>query len=257
MNYFGMPVNFWIIISAQLLLVIFYFYYARARMGFQFKPSDVFISLASGVIVGFIIDILVGTYGIAHYFGNSTSFMGPWGLRFHQLYINGLLSYGLLAYNCLIIYRINQKPYSPVITEENNHYIKLFYLVLSIVSFFLVFNLDKGTYTFAFNAGLLIVSLMELILLATHNYGPLTEFIVDIARHKSLKKISILYLHIVFVGILYEIINLIYPFWEYFWYNKNYNQGLSTLIMALFGYSALYYLLAFGTLLYKNRNREI
>lgn len=215
----------------------FSFFYFRNRTSGTSLQKIILLSACGGLIGGLLFDVIFGALGVFSYQSkNPNNSFYATGLSLYQLILNGIFSYGLAIATARYItpkIRAGKKDTIKKNTIKKDTALVLALLVL--ISFGLSFLYTFGISTL-FMYGVGILALGECILVLTGKSGPFVSLVFT----RNYSSFMRLWANSILIGFLYEMVNLLFPFW--IWLPRFYPSqvGLEFLII-IFGYMALFH----------------
>lgn len=224
-----MPINFFIIIVAQILIYLFVIW---KNKGSNLSLRELCISALFGIVIVFLFDTISSSFGLYTYIQDTdVSINHLWNLTYTETVINGALSFGLAV--------ATVKPLiKKVVVFEGNKQRKLLVisLVLLLVSPWLIYKSEAGTLQCMFALGLFVVAFCESLLLLKKRIGPISELLILSNISSSL----LLWFSIICIATAYEAVNFFFPFWT--WLPQGtHNPLLIESIIIILGYTVLFY----------------
>lgn len=223
-----MSLHFWIIIGVQLLFFIFLF--IRKRMSITSLSKLLILSSIFGVMYGFVFDTVFGVAGLFSYISdNKDQALYGTGLTVWQLVINGALSYGLAV--ATVYFIISKK-----ITTKRFLFKKLalaLAAVITLISSIYLYIFPVGIFSL-FAGGLAVISFGEGVSIFCKQDGPF----LSVLRKRNYKAFILFLLNCAMIGLLYELTNILFPFWVWLPGGTDSHLLVETLVV-LFGYVVL------------------
>ncbi|MCW9060057.1 MAG: hypothetical protein OQL11_14410 [Gammaproteobacteria bacterium] len=240
------PANLLIIVVVQALVLITLLVLS-GRFSIEHK-IDWKIALGVGVGYGMLMDALLGGVGVfAYLFGEpSSGYTSPNELPIFLLVFNAVASYGLAALSVAVI--------APGIIRP----LKIHANLPLLVGVVLIFSLCLAIITPAhslwlmFAWGAVVISFSELLLCHGGKGGPILAFITD----RDYRPLLVLIGFSVVVGSIYEIVNIVFPFWVWL-PGSSVSLWILTLLVVLLGYFVLFYPMATLYVLISNHQRKL
>lgn len=228
-----MPHNFSLIILVQSVVAVIVFLLVRKRHDIRTLPRIAGWSIIVGFFLGVAFDIFSGYLQTHKYIlpTTSTTTLCPCGLTFMQLVWNGALSYGLAVFTAYFI-----TPKSVQTERAQRRKLIVFPTMILFVSMFYLFVLPKGTMAVFFACGFAIVSGGELLMLLRGSIGPILETCVT----REIRTLSKVWLSVITIAACYEIINSMFPFWEWVPGHAS-SQSQVELLVIIFAYAGLFH----------------
>ncbi len=221
--------HFFIIILVQALFL--FLLYIRRKITATKFVTVVLMSMIAGVLFGFAFDSVFGVLGLFTYTLQSPGSLYGTGLTLPMLVLNGLLSYGIAF--ATVYFLLPKRNKSRKLAHKNMYIFGM--LILVFVPSYLLYVTSKSVYSL-FLGGVAVILLGEMLALLFNEKGIFLSLIVD----KKYTAFVIFWINCISIGLLYEAVNYLFPFWVWL-PGVFYSHVIIETLVIVFGYVVLFH----------------
>lgn len=221
-----MPINFFFILFGQVAVLLAVVLLGKRRV---LSSREFLISAVAGCVIGLTFDLTLNAREVFVYIGDGAS--PKYGLSLGQLVLNGIFSYGISVATARYFPFQNKTP-----SQDLRRGAIVASSVLLVLSGVATYFTEPSSIAAMFVYGMVIICVGELLVLLAGDYGPLWRILAN----PTVQSIINLWSWIVGIGLFYELVNFIFPFWRWLpasAYGTWYIEGL---VVAL-GYIVLFH----------------